>query len=57
MDYEKVALIEDLWVEAAPHPPPSKKLKLGMKGHQTCIVLSSPIKDLNSFLSSYHASF
>ena len=29
MDYEKLSLIEDLWVEPPPPPPASKKLKLG----------------------------
>ena len=29
MDYEKLSLIEDLWVESPPQPPPSKKLKMG----------------------------
>ena len=29
MDYEKLSLIEDFWVEPPPPPPASKKLKLG----------------------------
>ena len=29
MDYEKLSLIEDLWVEPPTPPPASKRLKLG----------------------------
>ena len=34
MDYEKLSLIEDLWVETPTQPPPSKKLKMGKEAEK-----------------------